>query len=73
MNRIFVKNTDNNFTSFNRSLPKEIFEWDNTIDNFNLQVECLSTAANSLNISFQFLENTLGEIFIGNLDILLME
>lgn len=70
---LFVKNTDNNFSSFNRSLPKAIVDSDNTIDNFNLQAECLSTDADSLSISFQFLENTFGEIFIGNLDILLME
>jgi len=70
---LFVKNTNNVFTSFNRSAPEAIIQKGKVIDNFTLQAECLEADADSLILDFQYLASTVGEVLIGDLDILLME
>jgi len=70
---LFVKDTDNSFSSYNRSTPKQIINSTNSIENFTLQAECLSPNADSLIFGFQYSPNTEGEVFIGNLSIQLME
>ena len=70
---LFVKNTDNSFTSYNRTTASEIINAGNSLTDFSLQAECLTPEADSLIFSFHFLPNTEGEVFIGNLEIQLME
>ena len=69
---LFVKNADQSFSTYNRSIPREIVETPGLINDFSIQAECLSAQADSLIIDFQYLPNTTGEILIGNLDISLL-
>lgn len=70
---LFVKDADNSFSSFNRTIAGEIINSGNAIRDFTLQAECLTAEADSLIVTFQFLPNTEGVVLIGNLDIQLMD
>ena len=69
---LFVKDNNNTFTSFNRTLSNAIINQASRIDNFTLQAECLDSSADSLIVDFQYLTNTQGELLIGNFEIELM-
>lgn len=69
---LFVKDSNNSFTSFNRSLSDAIINQASRIDDFVVQAECLTSNADSLIIDFQYLPATQGELLIGNFEIELM-
>jgi len=70
---LFVKDNNNSFTSFNRTLSNAIINQSSRIDDFVLQAECLDSSADSLIVDFQYLKNTQGELLIGNFEIELMK
>ncbi|MEM6629362.1 MAG: hypothetical protein AAF694_06795 [Bacteroidota bacterium] len=65
---VFVKNSQNQFIAFNRSIPTT-----SLTTPFSLQIECLETDSDSAIMDVQWMRNTTGEIRIGNVELLRME
>lgn len=70
---VFVKNSEDVFTSFMRSTPSDIVSMPAVIDDYSVIVDCLDGNVDSLNIDFQFLENTAGTLTIGNFAVKVLE
>ena len=71
--QLFVEDNKNEVIAFNRSVPREIINAGNTIDDFRLQAECIQSEVDTLSLNLIFWKDTEGEVLIGNMKVELMK